>query len=307
MPGNMFWSKGFNNEYGRLESVWNSVDRHAKLQTFIQLIEQGERLMDAHNKAFFPDQVSPLSAVDKNWFGAKPMWFLDCTLTTGQIHEVMRWSRVRTVQLLLAGGWDVHFWLQCGHPRFRTVITWPGAERDEPPCGGRKWRPTPFAGPVRVWVYTPFNSSYGDPSKLTDQKMKKARERREQLLRRASEFRAKLEKAKTGEDPPRISDFISRKGLDELLDNLPADERIFQGTPLAISGDDTGFGKPDGLSVKPLEGFEEPPRNPREKEPNMYSLPGPQFDPTEANGIEISWNGAGDGDFPFDPDEDDDD
>ena len=61
--------------------------------------------MQAHADAFFDGNLHPTFLdTEDTWFGANPMWFWNSVLTPDQMHQVMRESRARTCELMLAGG-----------------------------------------------------------------------------------------------------------------------------------------------------------------------------------------------------------
>jgi hypothetical protein len=299
MPGNIFWSKGFYSEYAVLENQWNDAcqKQDTRLSDFVENIRtKGEGLMDAHAHAFYGTKLpGELKRVHNNWFGATPMWYRDCTVSPGQIHQIMRESRARTAELLLAGGQRVEFWLQCGHPRFRTVITWDGAtEEDAEPTDGQTWSPRAgeVTGCVQVWVYTPFNSAYGDVAWLrTDANRSREKEARDTLSHH------------TAPSAPHV--LLPEDDFFKLVNDLPAGETIFQGTALAVAGDEDIYPDPADLEFRPLVGFPTPPPDPDPEDEyykpykgQMLLLPGvPRLDPGERNGIEITWQGAGEGEM----------
>lgn len=302
MPGDLKFSLGWKDEYQLVADQWNAAGP-AQLERFIELIEAGERLMDAHHQAFFHGPARheqafrrQLGRVDENWFGEQPMWFRDCTLTVGQIHQVMRWSRAWTAELLLAGGGPVEFWLRCGHPRFRTVVTWEGGVAQPRPEGGQRWRPNPVSGPVRVWVYTPLNCAYGRFGE-----------------RPTAAAAAQLEALGTRpRDVP-----VTAEELWELVHSHPGGTTIFTGTNLAVEGHPAGAPLPpaEGIEVTSLEGFVEPPEEGfcidrpyagayatgAAPDPGGYRgygvAPLVRPEARTMTGIEVSWAGAAPGTF----------
>lgn len=302
MPGDLKFSFGWKDEYATVANQWNralAAGERNKLDTFIDLIlDDDADLMDAHHKAFFGDAASTqlfreqLSKVADNWFGEEPMWFRDCTLTVDQIHQVMRWSRVWTAELLLAGGGPVEFWIRCGHPRFRTVITWGGDVVQDPPVPGQRWEPKDVRGPIRVWVYTPLNCGYGPRGVAV-----------------SPESRALL--AELGARPRK--DGITGQELWKLVHGFPGNRTIFVGTELAVEGREVGAERPPvaELDVKAISGFVEPPEEglyidsaystsygaPVQGGVVDYGKPLTRPAARTVRGIEVSWKGAEPGRF----------
>lgn len=295
MPGDLKFSFGWKDEYRLIADQWNRASDD-QLATFTSLIADDPQLglMDAHFRAFFGGSTpSALRNVADNWFGRQPMWFRDSSLSVGQIHQVMRWSRAWTAELRRAGGGPVEFWLRCGHPRFRTVITWEGGTEQEAPTGGEPWRPRPIGGPIRVWVYTPLSSGYGRVGSPPTQ-----------------EARALLLELK---DRPR-DEGVTAEQLWKIVYGHPGDTTIFKGTNLAVQGHPPGDPLPDpaGLEVTVLDAFVEPPEEALYVDsaygggaatgggygpsgPGPYQLARPRA--RTVRGIEVSWRDAGAGTF----------
>lgn len=286
MPGDVNWTKGFKNEYGLIEDRLNSATA-GELDTFTDLIWNTDMgLMDAHTRAFFGGQVhEKLSSVSDTWFGggspSRPMWLWDCTLTLGQMHQVMRESRARTCALMKAmrqAGYEteklVRIWLQCAHPRMRTVITWPGAQPEDAENWDTPWEPKMATGPVRVWVFVPYNAGYGyypTPEQRAA----------------AAELKSRLDAEVGANGKPQ--DVMTYEHLDVINDGTPAGELVWRGTNLATRSDPT-LGDRAGLQVRFIPRVQEPPLSPYARDPELPVLVG-----APRPGIEITWGGAPDG------------
>jgi hypothetical protein len=178
MGANVGWSYGTHREY---ETIARRLNRStpAERQRFVDSVRrEGGGLMEAHALAF------PAAAEDRdtarwraaferitaNWFGEEPMWYGNSVLSPGQIHEIMRESRARTVELLDAGAGPLTIYIGCGHPRFRTIITWDGAtaEDAELTADGHGWSPRRPEGEIVMWVLSPFNTGYAHPPSPAD-------------------------------------------------------------------------------------------------------------------------------------------
>jgi hypothetical protein len=279
MSGYVMWTKGYGREYELVGQTLNQASNAERQRFVANLRTGGMGLMDAHADAFFAGRTpAGLADVADRWFGTNggPMWLWDCTLTPGQIHQVMRESRARTVELLLAGAPSVSLWVQCGHPRFRTVITWPGASDDDAaPATAGVWQPsTKPSGAVHVWVFTPYNAGHAKAP---------SHEARTEALLRLSSLSDLVQRGK----PPR--EVMTYDDVKVISDGFPEGDPVWRNTPLAVAAGDP-LPDPAGLQISFRTNLTEPFLNPA-----GY----PPLDTPEriVSGIELSWAGAGKGNF----------
>jgi hypothetical protein len=291
MPGNVNWGRGGGAEL-TLISTWFNEQSTASLARFEALIwdQRPSDLMDAFVVAFLGGGPSPLGAVANNWFGigtpSLPMWLWDCTLGLSQMHEVMKETAARTCALVRterAQGnfWPVELWVQCGHPRLRTIITWPGATTEDATLGTGPWAPANPTGAVRVWVFIPFNSGYAEgPYHPTPDEVIEAMDRRRVLIREID-----------GGSAP--ADVMTLRDVWTITNGYRENYLVWRGTPLAVQPDAARGISPAtraGLGITYLPAVLEPPRSSLSYE-RLAIDPRPQPSP----GIEISWPGAAGG------------
>jgi len=278
VSGYVNWSKGYQHEYELVEEAMNTATEPT-LRKFVRLLRT-ERLdlMDAHFTAFFGGSHPRLGEVNDCWFGASgsPMWLWDCTVAPEQIHAIMREARARTAELLLAGAGPVEMWVQCGHPRFHTEITWQTARPEDatPAVGIESWAPAerPALGPVRVWVYTPFNSGYSMDGSTEHYEASKAR--RQELIELVN-----------GGARPR--DVMTYEDVSFIGKGFRAGSQPWRRTPLAVRP--KGYpADPAGIDVTFLPPRAEPPRSALGTKP-------PQMLARTVAGIRLDWRGAGRG------------
>ena len=290
MPGYAMWSKGYYNEYRLIEHKLNT-SKESQREDFVSRIRTtSEGLMDAHFGAFFGgDRPKQLTAVSTNWFGDAngdgAMWLWDCTLSLAQIHQVMRESRARTVQLLLAGATAVEFWVQCSYARFHTMITWPSARPEDANLDNDPWpRSAPKGELVRVWVRTPFNSGYGTHDAEyydEDGASEDGRAARDALIERLGD--------RSPEDAVAAGDFMTADDVSNVARQWRAGSTPWKGTPLAKTGAPGPLPDTAGLEVS----YFAPRLEPLPSQLDM--TPPAQILPRIAPGIKISWPGAGNG------------
>jgi len=163
MGANVGWSYGTTGEYKAIADGLSTATPGA-LKTLADTLRAGGSLAEAQQAAF-PSVLAQTyrSAITGNWFGERSMWLGNSELTPGQIHEVMRESRARLAELLLAGAERVDIYIGCGHPRARTLITWDGACADDAALTPDRegWTPADARGQVvTMWVMVPFNTGY---------------------------------------------------------------------------------------------------------------------------------------------------
>ena len=275
MPGNTNWSKGTKGEYADMEDLLNNAtpEQHAD---FSRELRSGIGVVDARQSVY--GGSGPLMSfvrTNERWFGAQqnPMWLWDCTVTPEQIQEVMREAYARVADLLGDNADNrIEFWIQCGHARFRMLLTWPSAIRE---CA-QDWeqRPQPETGElIRLWVHIPFNSGYNTPT---------AAEAAAAQLRRAELIVA----VANGASPATVMSLNDVKTIAFGTDHgIP----IWQNTPLAVANGGPPNGSPSVVFV------------PNVDEPLAWHLGVPPSEvPTpissrNAPGLEFSWPGATDG------------
>ena len=281
MSGDVVWSKGFHNEYQLFEQALNR--NGADLAGLLSSIRtDGVGVMQAYGGIFGRPFVDNLTDVADCWFGTQgaAQWLWDSTLSTGQMHQVMRETTARIAALLLAGVRPVELWLQCGHPRYRTVLAWEGAtaEDAQPPVGG-VWTPKQPRGRLRVWVYVPFNAGYGTVAQPT----KAAQDARDALA-------ARVPSSGDGPHPEHLSPPMSLRDVHDIVYGYPGGHLVWRRTNLALQASADPWPDPAGMSYSYVGEFAEPP-------PTM-PYDAPRQRPVWARrspAIEISWQGAGPG------------
>lgn len=166
MGANVGWSFGTSREYEAIALGLNTASL-AERDKLAASLRAGMSLADAHGAAFPGVLRGAYSRwIHGNWFGERPMWFGNSELTPGQIHEVMRESRARLAELLVAGAKSVAIYIGCGHPRAHTLITWDGAVAADSALTADRagWAPVDVQGQVvTMWVMVPFNTGYRAP------------------------------------------------------------------------------------------------------------------------------------------------
>jgi hypothetical protein len=295
MVGSTQWTTGTENRLGVrnyevLATAMNAASI-GDLQTFVDAIRVQDRtLMTALADAFYGGTLHrTFLDTEATWFGADPMWFWNSELTPDQMHQVMRESRARTCELMLAAGQPgvdvtVRFFLQCGHARFRTVITWDGADpADAGPVvpngsgvSGQPWTPTRIdrGSEIHVWVFTPYSAGYGDPAQLAQPLYAPRARATDQLLDHL--------RSMSRDD---VQAALTDQVLADLVTYSPG-RRIFQG-PLAVAPG-TGVLPPvDGLRVR-FDVFREPFENGAFAAP-MLAEPSLSVPTALRSGIEITW------------------
>jgi deferrochelatase/peroxidase EfeB len=296
--GNTQWCAGPVNKYGVrnyevLAQALMSASPDA-LEAFVRAIRDDDKgLMDAHAEAFYAGNLDrSLADTHLSWFGVSPMWFWDCTSTPDEIHQVMRESRARTCELLLAGATGVKLFKQCGHPRFHTIITWEGARPEDADAvqpnasglSGQRWSPAPVAGcEVHVWVYTPYDAGYADENELQQPEFVGRRTAAAQLL-------ASLKSMPMSD----IQDLMTTQDLDTLLMYSPQEKIFLNG--LTVGPGNGVLPAVSGLQVRFLDNFAEPPQSGELVRP-MIVEPKPAVPRVIRQGIDISWGHAGEGRF----------
>jgi hypothetical protein len=316
---NVGWSYGTGDEYKAIAELLNRASRE-KLQAFADVIRQGNLgVLEAHEAVFsrkgmkgdlaaFRDEFKDIR---ENWFGDNPMWFGNSVLTPGQIHEVMRESRARTVELLLAGEpresmpRDFTTYIGCGYPQFRTIITWDGAVPEDAQVtpDGRPWAPRKRpTGPVTMFVLTPFNTGYADPARSgpgADTEAAQARKDRDEL---AARIAGQLQPSSGTRDAP-APDHERRRHealaeirnvvLVDISHRLPKGECPWRGNVLGLVGDGDPRPGRHGLHITYYPKLVTPPPLPPDV-PDMepYNTYGLKLDRRTGPGIVITWSEA---------------
>ncbi len=249
MPGDVIWTMGLQREYELFSNALNESAKNGdgRLERLRDAMREGQGVMPAYFE-IFDLPTSALKATEQNWFGigGAPQWLWDSTLTTGQMHQVMVETTARIAELMLAGAGPVSIYLQCGHPRFRTLMSWKDAA---PEHAGATWPPTKASGELRVWVHTPFSSGYAHKLNAPTAD---AKAMLDDLIARAT---------RAG-DPARMDPPMTIDELDVVVDGFPPAPRSpWQGTVLGQQSDAaTGT-----LTLRYLPELDEPlPDPPRE-------------------------------------------
>lgn len=320
MGANVGWSFGTSREYEAIARGLTDA-RKEDLVAFADAIRAGKSLAEAHQIAFSSVLGSVYRRVTENWFGERPMWFANSELTPGQIHEVIRESRARLAELLLAGAKSVRIYIGCGHARARTLITWDGAcaaDARLTPDGAR-WMPAAAQGQdVTMWVMVPFNTGYRRPddygqptgmpaaaaarSTAADPTEQVEALARQLLSRHIGSVTDRLRSAGVVVDPdgtvPAQHEPLRRVLLNTIPVSdllyitrwLPRDEAVFRGTVLGLRGD--GIPQPgrQGLRVVFDRAVLTPPVLPPGVPADMAAVRGVPLPPRRVGpGIMITW------------------
>lgn len=320
MGANVGWSFGTSREYEAIAAGLTSAPPQ-HLRAFADALRAGKSLAEAHRIAFSPVLGPVYHRVTENWFGQRPMWFGNSELTPGQIHEVMRESRARLAELLLAGAKSVTIYIGCGHSRAHTLITWDGAVAADAAltADGAGWAPADVRGQaVTMWVMVPFNTGYRFPDDygpnsgvatagaqrssafdpveqvevLARQLLRRHIGRVEDQLRSAGVAVGPDGRVAAAAEPlrRRLLNAIPISDLLYITRWLPRNEAVFRGTVLGLLGD--GIPQPgrQGLRVVFAGATPTPPKLPDGVPASMAAvrgvpLPAPRLGP----GISITW------------------
>ena len=249
----------------------------AKLRDAMRSPDVG--VMDAFSKILFGREIRGLSLVSDYWFGTDggPQWLWDSVLSTGQMHLVMKEATARIAELLLAGAGPVQYWLQCGHPKFRMVIAWDGATEADTKLTEGNWKPKNINGPVRLWVFVPFNSGYGMKSGYGSTENPTA-----EAVSKLADLNARVVAA--GNKPELMNPMMTLHDLDEIVDGYPLGMCPWRRHPLALKPDnDQDLDRRD-LAITHLPSFAEPPPtmpNDRHRQEDIWTR--------KTSAIEVSW------------------
>jgi hypothetical protein len=296
MPGDRDWGKGLGIPMAELKLLeqWGLNASPQDLYDCADELWNGtDNLMETLAVHLHQTTRGQLGDVANNWYGigdpCRPMWLNDCTVTPKQIHQVMIETSARVCTLLAIGRGGVNrdqvtpdYWLQCGHPKFRTIIAWPEAQVEDAhqdTLAQIPWQPAnpDVSGVIRLWIFTPFNDGYNDQA--TPDQVDQAKGALATLNARRG----------TGQ-----LQRLSRNDVFSVLDNLPRGSFPWRGTNLAVPCDPAAY-EPTrpGLSLRFIPAVLEPPLS-------LLSQNQPRLDKTRppVPGIEISWYGATDGAIP---------
>lgn len=292
MPGDLWWGKGSGRGKSELlvvEEMLNGASAEELEACARELLNGSPNLLETMAATLRPGKPASkeLAEVAANWFGigGPPMWLWDCTLSLGQMHEVMKETTARICLMMSAyqkqfgKRLPIDLWIQCGHNELRTILSWEDAEKaDANPVlmnstsqtlSGFPTKFTKDTTVLREWILVPFCDGYAaDPPTVTASSGP-------EVLQAVADHSDKVDKAtearnraitalREGQAPHLITPYDAV--IDVIQDGFAENSMPYRDTPLAVPLDRDRRPQPApadrlGIVTEYIKPMHEPPQS----------------------------------------------